>query len=196
MHKLLAILVLSGLCACTMPINPDEYKDAISGNALGAQEHYTVPLAYNAVVANLKSAAGRCLQYTTNGILTNHGWVALPSRVTGEVRVVKPGQAQLTVQSSGGTSLFDGSQKPKNSWYPVHRHRPGFWTRQDELKIWAVRQPVEPGEDLGKRQRSVSAPSCEAAPPAGWALTRLKCTRADAARVSKPWPRSSRGFGA
>ncbi len=43
---------------------------------LGAQEHYTVPLAYNAVVANLKSAAERCLQYTTNGIPTNHGWVA------------------------------------------------------------------------------------------------------------------------
>ena len=117
MHKLLAILVLSSLCACTMPMNPDEYKDAISGNALGAQEHYTVPLAYNAVVANLKSAAGRCLQYTTNGILTNHGWVALPSRVTGEVRVVKPGQAQLTVQSSGGTSLFNGGQKPENGWY-------------------------------------------------------------------------------
>ena len=116
MHKLLPILVLSSLCACTMPMNPDEYKDAISGNVLGAQEHYTVPLAYNAVVANLKSAAGRCLQYTTNGILTNHGWVALPSRVTGEVRLVKPGQAQLTVQSSG-TSLFNGGQKPENGWY-------------------------------------------------------------------------------
>ena len=117
MRNLLLALLLSSLCACTMPMNPDEYKQEISGHALGAKENYTVPLAYNTVLANLKSAAERCLNYTTNGILTNHGYVALPARVTGEVHVLKPGQAQLTIQNSSGTSFFNGGKKPENGWY-------------------------------------------------------------------------------
>ena len=117
MHKLLFGLLLLSLSACSMPVNPDQLKQVATESALGAVEHYTVPVAYNRVVANLQSAAARCLNYDTPGIMSSHGWVALPARIKGEVRVLKPGQAQLTIQKNPGGLTLNGSEKPEGGWY-------------------------------------------------------------------------------
>jgi hypothetical protein len=98
-------------------MDPEEFKRSMSGESLGAVEHYTVPLAYNAVVANLQSAAGRCLNYTQTGILTNHGYVSPTVRWRGEVRVLKSAQAQLVVQQNAGSAIFNDGKKPEGGWY-------------------------------------------------------------------------------
>jgi hypothetical protein len=118
MNKALSALLAVSLAACTaMPMNPEEFKHATSEGSLGAVERFTVPLAFNTVVANLQSAAGRCLNFTTSGTLTSHGYVSLPSRVKSELHVLKPGQAQLVVQDSGGSAMFNGGKKPEGGWY-------------------------------------------------------------------------------
>jgi hypothetical protein len=118
MNKAVLALVAVGLAACSpMPMNPEEFKQSTSEGSLGAVERYTVPLAFNSVVANLQSAAGRCLNYTTSGTLTSHGYVSLPTRVKSELRVLKPGQAQLVVQQNSGSAIFNGGKKPDGGWY-------------------------------------------------------------------------------
>jgi hypothetical protein len=118
MNKLTLVLLTMGLSACTaMPMDPDAFKRATSEGSLGAVEPYTVPLAFKTVVANLQSAAGRCLNFTTSGTLTNHGYVSLPTRVRAELRVLKPGQAQLVVQQDSGSAILNGGKKPEGGWY-------------------------------------------------------------------------------
>jgi hypothetical protein len=118
MNRLILALVTVSLAACTaMPMDPDAFKRSTSEGTLGAVEPYTVPLPFKTVVANLQSAASRCLNYTTSGTLTSHGYVSLPSHVRGEVRVLTPDQAQLVVQNDSGSAIFNGGKKPEGGWY-------------------------------------------------------------------------------
>jgi hypothetical protein len=118
MNKLIVALLTVSLSACTaMPMDPAKFKRSMSGKSLGAVEYYTVPLAFNAVAASLPSAARRCLNYTASGILTSHGYVPPSRRVRAEVRILKPGKAQLVVQQDAGSAIFDGGKKPEGGWY-------------------------------------------------------------------------------